>query len=203
MESHVRTNDQKLAESCNQQNAPGANGIDSGNSTQPRQPVHKNCRPIRSFCAGRAGQTTHFRATLETILSSRNMTQTELASKASMGKSKLSRLLNGQTGCSQNDLHLFVQAVDSPQDKVDLIIAHILDEVPASALNYIRLEARNGESTPVSRMESKNRELYQALDFVSQHSLPSMATMVLELAGTLRRSSVRKTRCKSTKAARE
>ena len=137
--------------------------------------------------------STYFLAwALEQCLNKNQLSQQLLAERTLLDPSKISRTLAGKTKCSPDDLATLIQAFPNPQDKADLILAHISDSIPSSAFNYVSV-GRKMDEAPLSTSEkvkgvSEVPEPIRALEFLrkQQELVPSFTSLLVELARRLK-----------------
>ena len=97
--------------------------------------------------------STYFLArALAQCLGKNQLSQKLLAERTLLDTSKISRLVSRKIKCSPNDLARLIQAFPNPQDKADLILAHISDSIPSSAFNFVSV-GRKMDEAPRSKSD--------------------------------------------------
>jgi transcriptional regulator with XRE-family HTH domain len=73
------------------------------------------------------------------------MSQTALAKRSRMLKSKISRILNSQTPVDKQTLDAILRAFPEKRNCARLVAAFVCDAVSENALSHVRLEGRIGD----------------------------------------------------------
>jgi hypothetical protein len=104
----------------------------------------------------------HFSRELAEILKGPpKISQTELAAKTKMQKSKISRLLTGQNAVDKETLDAVLRAFSSRDSRARLVAAYIKDAVPDSALRTLLPEGWEG--VDASRLSARGETALRAL----------------------------------------
>jgi hypothetical protein len=126
---------------------------------------------------------THFVRELRDILAGPpRISQSDLAAKSRMLKSKVSRIVNGQTPCDKDTLDAILRAVPEREQRTRLVVAFIRDWVSPSALEYVR----TGGGTQLAGLNCPglSRKGAKALEFLLRHD--AVERLLITLAETMR-----------------
>jgi transcriptional regulator with XRE-family HTH domain len=113
------------------------------------------------------------------------MSQIQLAAKSGLLKSKVSRIVNGQSPVDKQTLDAVLKAFPRPTTRGRLVAAYIRDVVSASALKSVRVQARGqSDSLALSRLSAKGRKALKAL-LASEAHFQDFEKITINLAEAL------------------
>jgi len=113
------------------------------------------------------------------------VSQTKLASRSGMLKSKISRIINGQTPADKATLDAILRAFPEASTRSILVAAYIKDAVSDFALSYVRVQARGrNEPLDLRHLSSKGRRALKAL-LQSESHCSAFERITVSLAAAL------------------
>lgn len=130
----------------------------------------------------------HFSEALKRVMGDQ-VTQVEMAALSGLNQVKISRLLSGHIRADRDDLAAILTAFPDANDRFQIVLGHVKDEVPEEALKEFTLEksARALKDAPSYDMSSLSRTGSQALRFLLKlkHDIPSIEDVIVDLAKAL------------------
>lgn len=125
--------------------------------------------------------TKHFSKELADVLAGPpKMSQVELAKKAKLTKSKMSRILRNEIACDQPKLQGIVEGIPRKEDKLRLINAYLQDVVGTQVLSLLHSKQDPFGELKLSGLSRKGQEKLAAI-LESSH-LDDFERLVIDLA---------------------